>query len=604
MLKDLIREFLNTPITVYTKNKSKKRTAKDRNTDYYLKGDMFTKDKMPQVNHATNPLSYEKYGTSRQHKNANVNLAGRERPDSLLDLDDINKFFADISYHSVKKLSDSKITLGLKTIRNLIDDYGTQSDKRTWDNSIYLLINNNENFKSTYENSPDAAYFNPSRISTTNVDDLAYEAAENNWTIFKTHPGVSLDTLRTSVATDIDSISQKKRDIFNIDMRNYGSEVGQFPSEVNAAIKTLFSGVSTVPDRLKTLTKFTEEMANLVTKDSSDLFESMSLKNLLASTMIADYLNSVIEDMDTGSSAYLFESFLAAIFGGTVEGKTKTEEGKMGGVDFTMAGGASGSAKLYSGRSGISQAVGGFNALEPIFYVVGLKQKAANDAITSINLHHFILYIDPEENVKGTPGHHAASPTETRNDAPLLPDGKRWVTDKKGNSKVKLSAGSYIVVAPSGIQIGEAERIPADGEIKLNKANYYKSETNMGSFNLLRFSDNTSRSFKEAINKKGKKVSDDFNQAIAGITEIQSQSSLLSKNLNTYSVTGEGTSGSAAFENLEEIEVWTKLFFEFFRDMEGYDAVEDSGDSGGPPKITESMIKNIIRKTLENEKNG
>lgn len=599
MMKDLIKEFLNdTPITVYTGNQTK-RTSKKKQTKTYDKGDIFPQDKTPKVNSRTEPLSRDRYGTSAQHKNANVSLAGREEADNQLDLKDVSKFFADISYHSFGKLSSSKISMGLKTIRNLISDFGTPEDKITWDNTIYLLLNNNENFKKAYENSPDAAFFDPPRMSNRSDSVISFEAAENNWTIFKTHPGISLDTLGAAVSTTTTAVAQRKRDIFNIDMRNYGSEVGQFPSEVNAAIKTLFSGVNTVPERLKKLTQFTEEMSSLVAKDSSELFESMSLKKLLASTMIADYLNSVIEDMDTGASAYLFESFLAAIFGGTVEGKSKTDEGKMGGVDFTMAGGASGSAKLYSRYGGISQAVGGFNALEPIFYVVGLKTKAANDAITSIRLHHYILYIDPEENVKGKPGHHRKGPKATS--GPLLPDGKRWVLDKDGKPKVKLSAGHYIVVAPSGIQLGKAERIPKDGKILLNKTSYYKNETSMGSFNLLRFSDNTSKSFKEAISRKGKKVTDDFNQAIAGITEIQTQSNLMSKNLNTYSVTGEGKSGSAALENLGEIETWTKLFFEFFKDIEGYESVEDPGDTATSSKITEAMIKNIIKKTLESK---
>jgi len=598
-LGKMIKEFLNNKtISTYNKTTQQKRTNNAKKGEYYKPGDLFDQDKIPAKNSKIDPMDRTKFASDPAQGRANKYLSGKKDPDRTLNLADVRKFFQDISRDGLASPTLRKnINGSLKTIRNLITDFGTTADKGTWDNTIYLLINNNKRFRSEYENNPNARYFNPNNFQSGTEVALTTKALQDNWTSFVSQSGVDTDSLKSTI-TDKEYTKadiQLKRDMFNIDMRNYASESGQFPADVNSAISTLFSGLNTIPSRLKKITEFTKEMKTIAKEGDSDLLNSMSLKKLLSSTLIADFLNSVIEDMDSGSSAYLFESFLAALFGGNVEGKSLTDEGKMGGVDFTLSGGASGSAKLYSNKSGISQAVGGFKPNEPIFYVVGIKNKNFSKEITSVDLYHFILYIEPESNVKGQPNHHEDGDTSK----PLLPDGMRFIESKKTNTgSTRLAAGKYSVISPSGVVLGaKGQPIPEDGKIKLGSTSYYQRETSMGTFDILRFGADESNSFRKAIQTKARTITTNFDEAIAGLSEVQASSAELSTNLNVYATSGTSKSGGAALESLDEVETWVDQIFKFFKGIEGYE--EPPKEANESKTITSDLLKKIIKETLK-----
>jgi hypothetical protein len=80
------------------------------------------------------------------------------------------------------------------------------------------------------------------------------------------------------------------------------------------------------------------------------------------------------KEIDHGAGAYLFEHFLALICGGAVEGKSKTDQNKMGATDFTMANGQKGSAKYYGKGQNLTQAARGFEK-GTTTYVVALKKQ-------------------------------------------------------------------------------------------------------------------------------------------------------------------------------------------------------------------------------------
>ena len=77
-------------------------------------------------------------------------------------------------------------------------------------------------------------------------------------------------------------------------------------------------------------------------------------KELLTSIMVLDSLNFIVKDFESGSSAYLFEAFLALMGGGKILGKETTTAGKMGGADFEYNQGGDtfkGSSKYYAAGS-------------------------------------------------------------------------------------------------------------------------------------------------------------------------------------------------------------------------------------------------------------
>ena len=102
-------------------------------------------------------------------------------------------------------------------------------------------------------------------------------------------------------------------------------------------------------------------------------FRSQRPQEFLSQIMFVDLMNYILKEMDSGSAPYLFEYFLALLFGGVVKGKEKTKAGKMGAADFSFEGGKLGSAKFYSSAKDITQAIGGFEPRTPIWYVVGIK---------------------------------------------------------------------------------------------------------------------------------------------------------------------------------------------------------------------------------------
>ena len=72
----------------------------------------------------------------------------------------------------------------------------------------------------------------------------------------------------------------------------------------------------------------------------------------LAKVIVADYVTTLVKQIDAGAAAYRFEMLLAMMAGGRVTGKSSAkddsgkETGKMGAVDFEMANGAAGSSNI------------------------------------------------------------------------------------------------------------------------------------------------------------------------------------------------------------------------------------------------------------------
>lgn len=151
--------------------------------------------------------------------------------------------------------------------------------------------------------------------------------------------------------------------------------MGQYPEGIAAATQTFFADSGTLSARLSKINKFITKIENI---DDARRAAGGSEAQLLSGLLVCDYLATLVKEVDSGAGAYMFEGFLAMLSGGRVTGKSKTDEGKMGAVDFVTNNSIAGSAKYYAkGGVGITQAIGGFTKGEPVFYVIALKKSKA-----------------------------------------------------------------------------------------------------------------------------------------------------------------------------------------------------------------------------------
>ena len=151
--------------------------------------------------------------------------------------------------------------------------------------------------------------------------------------------------------------------------------MGQYPEGIAAATQTFFADSGTLSARLSKINKFITKIGNI---DDAKTEAGGSEAQLLSGLLVCDYLATLVKEVDSGAGAYMFEGFLAMLSGGRVTGKSKTDEGKMGAVDFVTNNNIAGSAKYYAkGGVGITQAIGGFTKGEPVFYVIALKKSKA-----------------------------------------------------------------------------------------------------------------------------------------------------------------------------------------------------------------------------------
>jgi len=151
--------------------------------------------------------------------------------------------------------------------------------------------------------------------------------------------------------------------------------MGQYPEGIAAATQTFFADSGTLSARLSKINKFITKIGNI---DDAKTEAGDSEAQLLSGLLVCDYLATLVKEVDSGAGAYMFEGFLAMLSGGRVTGKSKTDEGKMGAVDFVTNNNIAGSAKYYAkGGVGITQAIGGFTKGEPVFYVIALKKSKA-----------------------------------------------------------------------------------------------------------------------------------------------------------------------------------------------------------------------------------
>ena len=167
----------------------------------------------------------------------------------------------------------------------------------------------------------------------------------------------------------------------NSDTSNPNNAVGEIQLGIGTAMKEFFKDKTTFKSRIDALNTFTESIIKTGT------LPSLGMKELIQATLISDFLSTIVTEMDSGSGAYNFEMFLAAIAGGSVTGKaedvaTNEAKGQMGAIDFVTADGSLGSAKYYGTATGLNQAIGGFDNKKgkTTLYVIAIKRNSVTAA--------------------------------------------------------------------------------------------------------------------------------------------------------------------------------------------------------------------------------
>jgi len=166
--------------------------------------------------------------------------------------------------------------------------------------------------------------------------------------------------------------------IFNYDLKNASMQdaTPSLPPSLKNLFDALRLGSGTLPDRLKKLIEFSNNVIKASEKDGpTEALKKMGPLKFIQFTMAMDYISPRVKSMDAGSGAYMFETFLAALAGGNVTGKEQTAKGTMGGADFSFGKGSNirGSAKYLKQGSAATQAVSGFEDNTTIHYVLAEK---------------------------------------------------------------------------------------------------------------------------------------------------------------------------------------------------------------------------------------
>ena len=162
-----------------------------------------------------------------------------------------------------------------------------------------------------------------------------------------------------------------------------GDYQGGFSSDQIAVIDRAMASTAIGAGRFKVISKISQRFYDAAGNDQNAINELNALpkSELMNQIMLIDIFNQMAKETDAASSAYIFEYFLALLYGGVVKGKDRLPSGAMGADDFSFASGVSGgkstkgSAKLYNKAEAIHQSTKGFVVDEPIYYVVGIKQQ-------------------------------------------------------------------------------------------------------------------------------------------------------------------------------------------------------------------------------------
>ena len=466
-------------------------------------------------------------------------FAQRVPPPNKLTLADIKQLLVSLRLGSPKSKAETRWQL--QKAKEIIADRGSEADKANWHIALSLLQKNYNLAKKIGVAQPLLTY--------TVLDRMIGRDAFRRYAKAGTWIGLTMDP---QPARDTDNIEKKQLDpqevhsLFRTDMRNAGGEAGAFPVDVTNAINVLFINTNNLFERIQAISDLSNAISIILQGYTDDLIsiDARELQSYIAQSVLLDYFTSIVTEMDDGAGAYLFESFLAAMAGGKVEGKKKTAGGQMAATDFEFAGGEQGSAKYYSSIDGIGQAVGGFEAEVPMHYVVGIKNKEKsgdNTVIKSVDIYYFKIILVPR-------GRQPEGKLKTARVYAFNPDGEELM---KGNS--------WIV----------------SGELKLNKTFLYSDSTKLGTIDIVGASAEKSQGFRKTLVQAADRINKDFSEVLTGLGGVAESAESVRQGTNKYAMSGRRESGDQAIQDLRNLNSVFSDLFNKLADM-GYERTQKS----------------------------
>lgn len=519
----------------------------------------------------------DEYFTAKKDQQYALSLAAYEAPPGEFGLADIKKLLIRLRSGSKSAISSKRgmYRFQLEVAKELVDKVGDANEKKDWHIALFLLQKNYNLDAKLVETDTLSKYtVLPDGITP---QEFRQRASKGTWIGLKVDPAPAKGEDNINLDVEKQKVDPEIHSLFSTDLRNAQGEegMGSFPTNVQNAIRALFTSEANLYSRLKTITDFSNEMSQMLSNNTPmpSRMTSKEIGEAMAKMVLLDYITSIVSDMDDGSGAYLFETFLAALAGGRVEGKEKTAQGKMGATDFTFAGGVKGSAKYYSRTSkgyvaGIHQAIGGFSAGDYMHYLIGVKNKdtvaGIDGVVKSVDIYYYKILLTG-----------------------IGPSG--------GEVDGKLTNVNVYAYDPDGNPLSKGEKWQSKGGegLDLGKQFLYSDRTKLGTVSIIGAGATSGQKFKERILAAANQHSGDLGVVLQGVSNIVKEANDFKSNTTKYTMQIKNKeqimAADAAIGNLNELN-------EHFQNL--YDRLTNLG-YGSATKQSTTGIKTESKKNLK-----
>lgn len=471
---------------------------------------------------------------SREYMSSMTDLGGDK---SQFDIEDIKAALRQIVTKTATdiKKDQSKYLDWLSLSKADIEKRGNSTDKKYWNAAIAIMQNDYDTeldkgnsrykIKSKLENIKPIQFY----ISGHKPENKHFKG---NWLQLAFDP-------EPAAAANMDMPQQTPKqinaDLFALNIASAPSETAQFPTDVANSADVIFAGAKNLYERIKVVTDVSKQFFNPTARTISQA----EMPKEFAKVVFLDYINEITKNMDDRASAYLFESFLALIAGGRVEGASTEDEGVMGATDFTIGNeGAKGSCKYYTSYSAIKQKISGFKNNEPIHYIVALKEKEevnGQKVIKKLNIYYFKVSVEILTN------------------------------------KYKVN-----YFDPEGANVGYRDLSKKETEVPMNFADLYRGNTYIGDIMML--SDDREE-YKTIFQKNISDTNKDLSSLVNKASSIADTSRSMNTNLREYIMKDDSVSGDQAVRELKNVNI-------FMQEM--YNELTKLGFKSTTEKLTEN----------------
>jgi hypothetical protein len=365
-----------------------------------------------------------------------------------------------------------------------------------------------------------------------------------------------------------------KQDVFDFDLRNFQAADGAFPDQLASVFEALVGTETNYLKRLQMITNFSKDVSDVLNSEDGDdaakeKMKSLGLQKFMQNIMALDYITTITKNLESGSAAYQFETFLALLAGGKVTGKAPESEGEdtslMGATDFEVNVNGQvfkGSSKYFSRFSGLTQSAKGFNVGDKIHYIIAIKKGASDEPqsnpnkIVSLNIHWLVIECFRKNEI---------GDGKFKYYGPL---GNALAVDKEFVSKAQFDSSQF-------------ERNSFIGELRLVSVD--------------------TTPFKDQATEVADKLSDNFKKVFDLTKSSIADTGTIKDSVSKYSSTGQQADGNEAVSKIVSLKSNVKELIDLLSALEpeqGYETVDTSAIAESK-KVSSNLLKKLILETLK-----